>query len=70
MKKVVLVLAAIAIASARVGGCKTQLFQAIAHLFLGGLVVDWRYGYKLAGQLALALSVVETVCFLISKLFP
>jgi hypothetical protein len=52
----------------RLFGATNQSFQAVAHLYVGGLIAwavakkDWRYG-----GLAAALSVLELFAFLHSK---
>lgn len=73
-----LVLFSLLLAGLRIGGVTDQTFQAVAHLWVGGLVgfgsaehyYTWgswehvRRGPMLKIALAVALSVVELVCFL------
>jgi hypothetical protein len=61
---VCLVIAAVALGLLRAAGVKSVLFQANAHLFVGGLIGAYAVGRdKLYLWLAVALSVVETICF-------
>lgn len=73
-RNVLLLAVSVAIAAMRVSGHKSEAFQAVAHLFVGGLLGAWLVGRLcrnvvthsdrlLWAGLALALSVVEVVCF-------
>lgn len=63
------VLVALVLAGIRIAGIKTVLFQAAAHLYVGGLFgayfAGWRQPYL---WLALGLTLVETICFLVGQL--
>lgn len=61
---------AFGLAYLRIEGDTSLLLQAAAHLFMGGLFVDGchRKRWCLSWYLVIALSVVETLCFLTSKL--
>ncbi len=57
--------AAVVLAGLRIGGERGQVLQAVAHLFIGGLVVGsilrgWVFGHVIA----VVLSLVELGCFL------
>jgi hypothetical protein len=59
-----------ALAGARIGGLKTEAFQAVAHLWVGALLAAWILNRnKDARKLAIALSVIELACFIVSKLW-
>lgn len=61
------VLVAIVLAVLRVIGIKSQLFQAVVHLYVGGLFGSWLFGRrKFYLWLFIALTVVETIMFLIT----
>jgi hypothetical protein len=72
-------LIAIALAAIRIAGHKSEAFQAVAHLFIGWLIgagvyqrATWTEGRSVAMQkiwLAIGLSVVEVICFLIGRFF-
>lgn len=66
MRRALVLLAAIAIALLRVMGHKSEAFQAIAHLEVGGLFGAW-FATRDRGYLglALALTLVEVICFLL-----
>ena len=70
-KIVVNVLIALALAALRIAGHKSQMFQGVAHIYVGGLIGVWLGDRSRKGALALAvgLTVVETVCFLVGKFF-
>jgi hypothetical protein len=62
------------LAAVRVMGCRSECFQAAAHLWVGGLIGAWILGGlsieadidrtgRSAGWLALVLSLVELWCF-------
>lgn len=60
----------------RATGHKTQFFQAMAHLYMGGLIAAWwigrdtlpYYGWlPLYGWLVVVLSIVEVICFFVFK---
>lgn len=52
----------------RVYGVKNQSFQAFAHIYVGGLLVYARHGSEIALYQLIALTVVETFCFIRDKL--
>ncbi len=57
---------AVALAGIRILGDRSSAFQAVAHLFVGGLFGAWLEGGRSARPLlwtALLLSVVELACF-------
>ncbi len=54
----------IVLALLRIGGEKGELFQAIAHLWAGGLFVAGVIRNRPALWIAIALSLVELACFL------
>lgn len=57
-----------AIAIFRAAGAKHEAFQALAHLWCGGLLLDWwKYGSRPAKWFVIALSVVEVSMFLYQK---
>ena len=52
----------------RVIGVKHIAFQAVAHLFVGGLFVSWNYTRERKTLVtAVALSLVELTCFLVGQ---
>jgi MFS family permease len=60
---------AFVLAALRVAGHKSQSFQAVAHLFVGGLLTEWWVGslswrYSHTFWIAVSLSIVELACFL------
>lgn len=66
----VLVLAAIVLGLIRCLGVRHQAFQAAAHLYVGGMLgyvaAEWsRGGGRLELSLAVGLSLLEVVCFLL-----
>lgn len=65
MINTLLILVAIIFATLRFGGQKSQTFQALSHLFVGGLIGAFLVGHgPLLLILSIALSVVEVVAFL------
>jgi hypothetical protein len=61
------ILLTLALAAIRIAGHKSPAFQAIAHLWVGGLFGYWlRMRYESGKYLAMAvgLSLVELACFL------
>src|SRR4051794_8483267 len=71
-----LVIVALALGGLRIVGVKTEAFKALAHVYVGGLI-----GYYTATALdgvpnylvlwvAVGLSVLETVAFLVSRFAP
>lgn len=59
----------VALALIRAGGEKGQVFQAVAHLFVGGLFASYFATKRpIYLVLALSLSAVEVACFLYFKL--
>lgn len=68
--KLALVLAAAALGALRVAGHTGEAFQAVAHCFVGGLLGAWlalrpTRAARLPLALAVALSALETACFLL-----
>jgi hypothetical protein len=70
---VVRITIAIALAALRVGGHRSEAFQATAHLFVGGLLAyGWSVDksrlppstWQLSAWLAVLLTAVEVACFL------
>ncbi len=72
-----LTIIAVALAAARIAGANSAAFQAISHLFVGGLlasaVTEYRFTWIEGGKgamhkayLAGGLSIVEVVCFIIT----
>lgn len=60
------ILLAIVIGSLRVAGVKSELFQAIAHLYVGGLLGCYAgTSHEFWLYLAWILSLLELVCFLV-----
>jgi hypothetical protein len=69
------------LAAIRIGGDKSEIFQALAHLWMGALIAVWflnrdlcrphafcsRAGSQTAGRLVVVLSIVEVLCFIASK---
>jgi Kef-type K+ transport system membrane component KefB len=65
------------LAAIRIGGDKSEIFQALAHLWVGALIGVWYIAPRLdvwqmrtgrrAGRLVVVLSVVEVVCLVASK---
>ena len=71
-REVALLLVAVLIAAARLGGEDGPLFQAIAHIFIGGLGVCWVTGCRWCSfdaALFWLLCVVEVGAFVVSR-FP
>lgn len=75
MKYTLLVVATIILAALRIAGVTHEAYQAVAHLFVGGLFaagyVDYSYTWTEGGwsgmrliYLGIALSVVEVACAL------
>jgi hypothetical protein len=67
------ILIAVALAALRIAGHKSEAFQAVAHLFVGGLLTyGWEVDksrfhpktWELSAWLAVSLSAVEVACFL------
>lgn len=69
-RTLLLVLCAVVLAGLRIAGIKHPAFQAVAHLYVGFLFGAWAdsraHGNSDRGcfWLAIALSVVELICFL------
>lgn len=58
----------VALAALRIGGFTSSAFQAVAHLWVGGLVGAWLAGDRPSRLwLALMLSAVEVACFLVER---
>jgi hypothetical protein len=65
---VAIVIIALVLGTLRVLGHKSQAFQAIAHLFVGGLFGAWMAGHNTVFiTVAVLLSIVELLCFLFLK---
>lgn len=65
-----LIFTSLAIAAIRIAGHKSEAFQAVAHLWVGGLSGAYLAGrlegpnrMRLCGALVVALSMVEVACF-------
>jgi len=55
----------IILAAARIGGEKSEAFQAVSHLFMGALIVKAIYDKSWGlGTLATVMSVIEVLCFI------
>jgi hypothetical protein len=53
----------------RIGGMTDEIFQAVAHCWVGGLIGYWLpTRSKHAAEQAMLLTAVEVVCFVISRL--
>lgn len=51
------------LAGFRIGGVKSEVFQAIAHLFVGALIGAYAVGRdRVLLYLVIALSVIEVIC--------
>jgi hypothetical protein len=66
-------LVCLVLAALRIAGEKGEIFQALAHLWVGALVAVWwvsidRRESKVAGWLVVALSVIEVLCFIASRM--
>ena len=83
MGRLIIFVVSAALAILRVAGEKGEIFQAVAHVWVGGLCGAWLMGRlhgrplssdpldldaELARDLAIALSIVEVICFAASKL--
>lgn len=65
---IILVVLSLAVAAARIAGVKHEAFQAIAHLFVGGLIGAWLIDpRKLYVNAFGSLCLVEVVCFLFDR---
>ena len=65
---IVLILIGVVLGLLRAFGHKSQAFQAIAHLYMGGLIAAWWIlRVPLYGWLVIILSLVEVVCFVAFK---
>jgi hypothetical protein len=63
------IIASIIIGALRVAGLKSEFFQAVAHFYVSGLFVSYYWAHKSwMLYLGIALTVLETICFLVSKL--
>jgi hypothetical protein len=70
LREVLVLLTSVVIAALRIGGAKSASYQALAHLFLGGLGVSWMTGWRWFSFDALLfwlLCVVEAGCFLAGR---
>lgn len=70
IQAILLVAVSTLLACLRISGHKSEPFQAVAHLFVGGLLGSWLVGRKAQSlQLALAavLSLIELACFFLLK---
>ena len=67
----VLSLLSLLLGALRIAGVKSLAFQGIAHVFVGGLFGAYAGGrVRRALWLAIALTVLETICFLASVARP
>jgi hypothetical protein len=71
LKPTAVILISVLLAALRIAGIKHEAFQAIAHLWVGGLCGGfalgryWRVGgYRLFAWLVVILSIIEVACFL------
>ena len=80
MKEAAVIAAAVMLAAIRIAGHKSEAFQAVAHLFVGGLFgasYVWRLDKTFTGDdksfgyllVAVSLSVVELICFLFTRFY-
>ena len=66
MKTILPILISVLLAAIRTVGVKHEVFQAVAHLWVGGLLGAWMASQsRFYLRLALALSAIEVVCFLL-----
>lgn len=66
--EMLLVAIAVALGGIRIFGIKSALFQAVAHLYVGGLfAVYFKTWERFYLYLALGLTLLEVVCFLLLK---
>lgn len=64
MKPTAVILISVLFAAVRIAGHKSEAFQAIAHLWVGGLCGAFALGrYWLYGWLVIILSIIEVACF-------
>lgn len=69
MRSTLIVVATVIISLARIYGLKDEAFQAVAHLFVGGLAGAWLVAKRsLYLDAFVALCVVEVLCFLFDRL--
>jgi len=53
----------------RAAGHKSQAFQAVAHLYMGGLCAAWLITREpLYAWLVVVLSIVEVICFVVFRI--
>lgn len=71
MLPTILLIATTVLALLRMAGVTHIAFQAIAHVFVGGLIGAWLADRKnvLCARLALSLTAVEVACFVAFRLF-
>lgn len=61
-------LIAVVLGMLRIMGEKAAWYQAVSHLFVGGLFGSWwQSGNKIPLIVAISLSILELVCFLVFK---
>jgi hypothetical protein len=65
-----MVLASVVLAALRVVGYKSPAYQALAHLLVGGMFVAGWHGRLLYLGLAVLLSLVELVVFVLDRFSP
>lgn len=78
-KAIVLIVVSVILGTIRVMGETSTLFQGVAHIFVGGLFgawfqsinkgENWIYNQLLYGFLAISLTVLEVICFLVFKFY-
>lgn len=66
--EIILAVLTLAIAVPRIAGVKHKSYQAVAHLFVGGLAGAWLVDHQWwYAALFVALCVVEVVCFAVGR---
>lgn len=65
---ILILVASVFLSGFRIFGEKGEIFQAAAHLFVGGLIGAWLVARRpIHGWLVVVLSIVEVACFLLLK---
>ena len=65
MSLALILITSIILGALRIGGEKGEIFQAVAHLWVGGLFVAGTLRSRSVLWIAIALSVLELACFLV-----
>ena len=65
MSLALILITSIILGALRIGGEKGEIFQAVAHLRVGGLFVAGTLRSRSVLWIAIALSVLELACFLV-----